>query len=82
MDSVALVDFVALLAAAGKVYVGSWPVLDGETLDDYLRRILGPPDGDRRPQILGLRGHEFGVLPEQIAHRWYEHQRGQQAYAK
>ena len=69
-------EIATRLAAAGKVYVGSWPVLNDETLDNYMQRILGPSGGDRRPQILGLRGHEFGVPPEQIASRWYEHQRG------
>ena len=65
------------LAAAGKVYFGSWPVLEGETLDNYMARVIGPVGADRRPQILGLRGHEFGVPPEQIARRWYEYQQEQ-----
>ena len=63
------------VAAAGKIYFGSWPVLEGESLDSYLQRVIGPAGAERRPQILGLRGHEFGVPPEQIAQRWYEYQR-------
>lgn len=67
-------DVADRLAAAGKIYFGSWPVFDGESLDDYLQRVIGPA-GRYRPQLLSLRGHEFGIPPEQIAYRWYEYQR-------
>ena len=63
------------IAAAGKVYAGSWPVLEGESIDDYLLRVIGPPGEKRRPQILSMRGNEFGMPPEQFAERWYEYQR-------
>jgi hypothetical protein len=65
----------ARLADAGKVYFGSWPVADGESLESYMLRVLGPPGSPPRPQLNSLRGHEFGIPPEQLAERWYAYQR-------
>jgi trehalose utilization protein len=41
----------ARLADAGKVYFGSWPVADGESLESYMLRVLGPPGSPPRPQL-------------------------------
>ena len=69
------VEVAPRIASADKVYVGKWPVLDGETIDAYFLRVLGTPGSKRFPQNRNLRGNEFGVSPEKFAERWYAYQR-------
>lgn len=70
-------DLMPRLVASRKVYSGKWPVRSDETVDDYCRRMLAAVGGRRVGLLLGLGGFEFGILPEQVAARWYAAQHAQ-----
>ncbi|MBM4027220.1 MAG: hypothetical protein FJ280_17705 [Planctomycetes bacterium] len=67
-------QLMPMMLDSRKVYAGSWPILPGEALDGYIDRILSPLGGRHQGMILGLDRYQFGILPEQVAARWYQYQ--------
>ena len=70
-------ELMPQLIAAKKVFVGKWTVHPGESLDDYVRRILDAMGHRQEGMLLSLAGWEFGIPPEQVSSRWYACQREQ-----